>query len=424
MWSCDHRLPPLHQLALSAAPVGVHMDHPGSKEEEQRGGAGGKSGWKTKATKRQAITQDEDESHRLALKGRFDALERYPWMRTPPYRLDCPIDFSLENPAFGKLWLMDCVRELYDPLYMQRYEESTDEQKQAMRERLLNVNTQFRLLGKYPCTRMVTSYCKYGLPYIKPTGILTSMSAISLRDSCTKDSPCSYLKQQGKHQTSVQEVTAKAQRNQLPKDLTKALLAAFVAKHRKRGIHVFLLVDVFSGWGSVADAAEEFAATLQPKERLIIYTNDISTRQCHTPDNAVNMGRDYAMDILLRCALMSKQKEFDDAFDARGKGPSMASLRDSAMKEGGITPSDFLKRAGISALLHCSFPCCTYSTAAGGTHRAAQSIAPRSEEARRDDKMLEELIADIVRLCQLAPPSTSLPSASSSGAGAEALVSP
>lgn len=339
-------------------------------------------GWRRKQRDINQDQKNEAESQRLAADGQFAQLDRFSWMRTPAHRADSPIDFTLENPAFGKLWLQDCVRRLYDPDCATPYQPD-------MRKRLLHKKMEFRLTGQYPCTRLTTTYCQYGLDYAKPTTILTSLSAIGVRPPCCDETLCAHG---GKHLRNVQQCTAPEERNQIPEELTRVLLEAFVAKQRARGAVAFLVVDVFSGWGSVARAVEACAP-----ETMAVYTNDVVRKRKagHITDLDLDMALLQSLDAVLRFAMLSRLE---------GLGSAGLEARRLLEASEGVPPmEEVLRRSGIAVLLHLSFPCTTYSTAGGSTHRAKGDRAAASPLAQQHDTMLEALVGELVALCRLAP---------------------
>jgi hypothetical protein len=66
------------------------------------------------------------------------------------------------------------------------------------------------------------------------------------------------------------------------------------------------------------------------------------------------------------------------------------------------TVVDFLTSQEILVWIHVSFPCTTYSSMSGGTHRTKQSILPITPLAQSHDNMLKELCDDILKLCTCA----------------------
>ena len=64
---------------------------------------------------------------------------------------------------------------------------------------------------------------------------------------------------------------------------------------------------------------------------------------------------------------------------------------------------DELKSTNTVMLIHCSFPCETYSTAAGNTHRAAGDLRPKTDTAANHDRMCIDLVQQLIELCKLAP---------------------
>ena len=358
-------------------------------------------GWQQKKRSRE---DQEGRSLQLLHQGLRDGdlskLKEFAWMTEPEWRSEWPIDFTIENPGRSKLWLLDCVRALYDPKHSDPWD----------RDRLLDVDTQFRVTGLHPCTKVTTTYCRYGLNYRKPTSILTSIAAFEVSSPCTKNEPCALSGADfPKHPQTVQDCD-QSTRNQLPIGLTHDLLRGFVLKHRARGAKIFLFIDVFEGWGSVSGAlapARLPASMLLPTERLIVYTNDIKERGPVRPSNTLDMSISSSLALLLRFALLAKQDAFHEAFlatrsDVRGT--------EELFKDETSRLDQMLVKAGIAVLFHCSFPCTTYSTAAGATHRSKGSIASDSVQAARDDGMAESIVTELVDLCALRRPAAGAPS--------------
>lgn len=381
-------LPALNHLTLSIEVVKRRRE----KAEE---------GWALKSSVREKEDREDQESRQWALARRYDKLARYHWMQAPAWRSTSLIDFTLENPAGGKLWLQDCVRVMYDdghasPLDADSYG--------TLRKELLDPMTEFRNTGMYPCTRLTTSYCRYGTTYQKPTSILTSISGLALLEPCSTAGRCSSFDfTENKHRQTVQETTNQAERNQIPQALTFALLDAFVAKHRARNINTFLVLDLFSGWGSVSRAAKDFATQMMTITNgrnaggLVVFTNDLVRTRAnhHETDLDLSMQHGSGMvQLALRFALVCCAKDLEAA-GAAGDIKTLLQKHD--------TIEAVLQSAGIAVLVHCSFPCTTYSLASGGTHRKRKTHLPCSAIGSEHDSMLCELLLQLRLLCKLAP---------------------
>ena len=371
--------------------------------------------------RRRTRTLDSELKALRALKNMdFEEMEKVEWLKTPPYRAESTLDYTLENPS-GKLWLLPCIRACYD--YFNEFEFSDycpEEYREEIRNSLLDLNKRFSLMGKFPCVRVATTYCRYGAPYRKPTFILTSLSALSLKSPCTKDNRCEQAESRWPvHPGSVQDASQQV-RNHLPQGLVFDILDAFVGRNRRLGCGVFLVIDVFSGWGSFADAAGEYAKRMRDNERLLLYTNDIKRNRGKSSFGDFDVSMNSSLITLLRFALVSLQEKIDEALHAMrstiwttqklhmlecklaSQFPDVENLtyhRDALLES--------LRIAGIAVLYHCSFPCITYSSASGATHRPSLSIRPISEMGRCHDAMLDALIKQLIDICKLKPPESS-----------------
>lgn len=341
-------------------------------------------GWRTtkRALKRRAAA---------AAAGEPEALRLCPELCAPTHRERAPIDFTIENPGGGKLFYQPCVRELYDDHWAQPWGPST---REAIKARLRPAVMRG---GRHPCARLLTSYCKYGAPYQKDTGICTSLAGLRLAPPCAEGARCAHG---GRHPEAIDEAMPKDRRNHVPAPLVEALLGAFVAKQRACGRNIFLLVDAFAGWQSVADAARALAAQvgfLRQGEVLLCATNDIVQRREAPPTNTnFDMSGPRLLGLLVRNALLLHRERIELA---RAEGRCMRALYDAGPERAELPAA--LARAGAGVLLHCSFPCTTYSTAGGATHRERSEIAPKSAVASAHDEMLRGVVSELVELCEL-----------------------
>lgn len=313
----------------------------------------------------------------------------------PKWRVGHSIDCVIENPAQpGRLWYNEEVRKLYDPTPNQpwgpecqaRLGNSGDD---AFRDRAPNT----------PCTRVTTSYCKYGAAYRKNTTFLTSLSELRLRQQCSSSCPCPALRRGDKHPELVQGCTA-SKKNSIPQTLVHEVVATFLEKQRAEGRKVFMLVDVFSGWGSVADACSEHqlraAGVLRADERFFVHTNDIvATRPGVWVDTDLDMSRlDVATLVRFACVRHA---------DALYK------LGVEKVHEPSASLASELAAMGVGVLLHCSVPCTTYSVAAGNAHRNKGDIAPVSDLAKAHDALTARTVASLVEVCSLRQPGAGPP---------------
>ena len=287
----------------------------------------------------------------------------------PSWRVEHAVDFVIENPAHpAGLWYQPSVRQLYDPLADQPFDEACRTRLGSTDEHLFRDRA-----ADTPCTRVTTSYCKYGAEYRKHTTLLTSLSNLRLHRPCNWNTPCAFLVG-AKHPAQVQG-SAAALKNSVPRALIHALVAEFLCKQRAQGRAQFLLVDVFSGWGSVCAACTEpalrAAGLLRNGERFYTHANDIAQRRSGAAVRTdLDMQR-FDLEALMRFAIVAN----------------------------GLVHAE--QRAELGVLLHCSIPCTTYSTAAGGTHRLKGGLAAKSELAAAHDALAARTVASLVKLCRL-----------------------
>lgn len=314
----------------------------------------------------------------------------------PPWRANHPVDFIMENPAPpGKLWFQPFVRTLYDPMHAEPWGKVCAKRLSTFpSESLLFRNAEG---VPFPCVRTSTSYCKYGKEYRKNTTFLTSISALALRPVCGGESCCLATRNGGPHPRGVQGCPA-AEKNSLPVALVHALLRTFTAKHRAQGRRIFILLDVFSGWGSVAEAASEehlrANGVLLPDETMLVHTNDlVPTRTDGRADADLDMSK-FDLNFLVRLAFLRHATAL-----GRTLGTNLEKFQ-----IGEISLPQLLSIEGIAMLLHCSVPCTTYSKSACTTHRASGQITAKSTLAEKHDGLIDKLTTDLVSLCLLRPP--------------------
>ena len=205
-----------------------------------------------------------------------------------------------------------------------------------------------------------TSYCHFGVDYRKRTIFVTSLLAFRPPSACPAH-PCSHVRAGSPHPTQLID-QCDAVRNSIPAPLVDALLGAWMATH-KDWAREFLLIDLFTGWGSVAKrAAERWPA-------VKVYTNDIADRP------GVDATLDLSTDTHVRVVWLMR----------------LAVLRfwPDAPNDQGVM--DFFASRRVAVLFHASTPCNTYSTEAIGVHRMPDG-APRTHAAARDDEMNTNLV--------------------------------
>lgn len=247
-----------------------------------------------------------------------------------------------------------------------------------------------------------TSYCRYGTLYQKDTSFLTTMTDIRLASTCTARSACAQSRASGgRHVAEVQGLPSAA-KNAVPSGLLNHFLDVWFAKHSHAPTRRFLVLDVFSGYGSVADACKLRATKCE--RRLSVVTNDI---RGDTSQRAANFSFDMRftpIDVVLRLALLVTYSEIGTSVHDTGNvaGGSSSGEKVEQGKAGEDTLS-LLRRHDVAVLLWISTPCETYSTAGAGTHRAAGSVSPKSQLAIDHDAMNLALVTDLQALALQRP---------------------
>lgn len=284
-------------------------------------------------------------------------------LRDPPPPRDCDaISFTIENPASSKIWDDKIVRSFAFADWPQA--PADEVARAAMRHPSCAMVSKRRSI-------VTTSYCSYGFGWKKDTSILSNLSNLRLRPPC-RVRPC------GRVHTDFASLTT-AERNSIPALLVSDVLAAFEAAQRASGRVPLLVLDVFAGWGSVSDEAQQ--------RGLLVFSNDILPNRCDA-----NMGfdmRDIQLSDLIVLALRHHEQHVRErldpaSFDALFKGPG--------------TIKDRLYASHVGVLLHISFPCVTYSTAAGGYHRPSGSSTALTPTAVAHDQMLASFISELESL--------------------------
>jgi len=226
------------------------------------------------------------------------------------------------------------------------------------------------LLEEYPgmVTQVETSYCHYGYPYQKPSVFIGTLTNLRLRKPCPRN-PCGYMKRDGAHPERSAECSI-AQKNSLPPELIDEIIQAWM--DRRPSASAYLLIDVFSGWGSLEKRIE---ANKEEWPTLKTFANDWGQRD-HT-DAQFDMSAESKLgpEHLVALAVWKHYGEHVD---------------DVLATDGGVMA--WLKKQNIAVLFHCSTPCRTYSTQAIKVHREVATAIPKTEAARHDDAMNEALI--------------------------------
>lgn len=254
-------------------------------------------------------------------------------------------DFTLENPADGRFKDLDCVR---------------------------------RLLADFPDSvfHVVTSYCHYEYPYRKRTLFVGTLPTFQPIQACPTIA-CLWLQEangaNGANGAKVHPgqvvTTARAQKNSLPPKLIDLLIESW---RSYRVASKYLLIDVFSGWGSIEQRVQENQANGRWLN-VFVYSNDIVNRD-HTHCN-LDM-RQWTPSSLLVFAVSRFWPE---------------GMEEASAYPGGVAA--WLLDSDVTVLLHCSTPCETYSVNGLCVHRERQSVQPKSEAAQAADEMNERLVS-------------------------------
>lgn len=271
------------------------------------------------------------------------------------------LDVTIENPAYSKLWALECVKEMVS-------------------KRILNVEQ--------------TSYCKYDKPYSKPTKIAhTFGSDLNLPATCSKMNPCFAKRRGRRHLKSLTDFPDKGARNSLPIGLTQDMFGAFSNRALRASFYALMVVDAFCGWGSVASTI--------PCEvggrPVFVYTNDI----CRQRDCNLDVDVDrFGIWFILGMGFIKMVEWLDkhELMSARLLGSKLRSDSSSQSINNFDNVLDTLLYNGVHVWIHISFPCTTYSTMGGGTHRQAGSTIPKTTLATKHDRMMKSLSTDIIRM--------------------------
>jgi len=248
-------------------------------------------------------------------------------------------DFSIENPFDGKLKDLACVRSL---------------------------------IADFPNVvfETPTSYCHYGYPYQKRTVFITTLPTFRPTPPCPKR-PCAARQNGFKHGQQAAR-SSSAQKNSIPNGLVDELVDAWMRRVGKTALQ-FLIVDVFSGWGSVSSRIQ----TRHP--RVHVFSNDIVDR------SNINMTLDMRTFSLGSLLILAASRFWTDEDDLR---------RQSEHPDGIL---GWLRDEKIAVLLHISTPCETYSTNALARHRKRGTVEPKTQEAVTADAMNERIVAYLRR---------------------------
>ena len=248
------------------------------------------------------------------------------------------LDFMIENPLDGKLKDLPCIQSL-----MNEY--------------------------KGVVFMRPTSYCHHGYAYQKRTVFIGTLPAFNPTPPCPTHK-CKALQEGKRHESSVAKST-NAQKNSIPESLVIQIVDAWLDRVSRTASR-FLLIDVFSGFGSVSERIRH------QYPHVNVYANDIVNR------SHVNMDLDMTTFSLGSLLILACSKVWDEEED----------LREQSEHPGGIL--GWMNDNKIAALFHISTPCETYSTNAIWKHRVAKTARPKSKQAARADA-LNERIVDYLR---------------------------
>jgi hypothetical protein len=177
--------------------------------------------------------------------------------------------------------------------------------------------------------------------------------------------PCANF---SKHKGSVAGLHA-CEKNSIPAALVDQLLESWVAKHEGQAKE-YLLIDVFSGWGSVGDRVP---ANQHRWPTMKLYSNDIVRRPHVQSDLDMRANQVWTPATLLVIAL---GLYWPEGLEERNVHP-----------EGCV---GWARDNGIAVLFHASTPCDTYSTQGLAAHR--QGGRASTDKAREADAMNAALI--------------------------------
>lgn len=213
-----------------------------------------------------------------------------------------------------------------------------------------------------------TSYCHYGLPYRKRTVFLSTLAGFHPALPCPSNA-CAAFKTSGRHASVVKEQSA-AEKNSIPAKLVDLEVQAWLASHPDAEQR-FLFIDVFAGYGSVAERVRcKFP-------QVSVYANDIVRRK----DNNVELDMSkFDLTFLIKLALLLNFGLPDGPSDATGL-------------------VEWLRGEKIAVLLHISTPCNTYSVDGMAANRDKITLQPRSALARAHDRMNTDLMQWLRESC-------------------------
>jgi hypothetical protein len=221
-----------------------------------------------------------------------------------------------------------------------------------------------RLLATEAVRLWPTSYCHFGAGHRKRTFVVSNVPALGLHPPCPTP-PCAPARR-GPHPVSVRGDLSRAEKNALPERLVAALAVAWEgatpwARHR-------VVVDVFSGFGSVGKALEK------SRPSWTVLANDV-VRRDHLDLLVDAGGRRDQLHLLVVLGVLKARRanaHLDAAWRALPTGTELAPA---------------LHACQLAVWIHLSTPCETYSVLGGDLHRSKGSLAPKTAKADRHDRM-------------------------------------
>ena len=250
----------------------------------------------------------------------------------PPWKENNMFDFCFENPLDGKFKELPQIA---------------------------------KLAKDYPnlVRQSGTSYCHYGFDYRKRTVFVSSLMRFNPTPAC----PGNSCKWNGHHPRTALGCSSD-QKNSIPPQLISLILESWIKRHAC-GVKTFLLIDVFSGWGSVVAAARSFQSA-----KIRTYSNDNCKREGHTTNINLDMTK-FSLEDLLKYALIHHFPADTEQISAHA---------------GGVV--GFCNEEKIAVLFFCCSPCETYSVVGLKTHREGRLLDAKTQIAQAHDAMNAILI--------------------------------
>lgn len=227
-----------------------------------------------------------------------------------------------------------------------------------------------------------TSYCNYGYPYRKRTIFVTSMKGFKPKPPCPT-LMCPQVAELGYHPSAIGSneydnfSANKKQRNSIPPVLIDVLVDSWMKRHTGE-VRAFLLIDVFSGWGSIQKRVRKRKAEGSLPDNLKVYSNDIA--KSREADFDMDMDTWTPGNLLLMALVQSFGSD------------SSSILAHPLGVDGWVQDNK------VAVLFHMSTPCETYSVCALRKHRVRGSAHPKSQEAADADYMNFKLMSYVCRV--------------------------